>query len=160
MIYKNVTMRDKSPTGEVTFDMVTKMTATINGYKDMNVLVNTQMNVANLYIKNNSQGKRLAKEYVNAFEKELKALEEERAAAQKEYEEEMKNLREEAEKEAQTGEQATPDTDTAPFDGFDSEDGSSDNADTAPSDNADSLEIENGLSDDGGNQPSDNEQGE
>ena len=156
MIYKNVTMRDKAPTGEVTFDMVTKMTATINGYKNMNVLVNTQMNVANLYIKNNSQGKRLAKEYVTALEKQMKALEEERAAAQKEYEEELKKQQEEAEKEAQSEEasevfpeEAMPDTETA------APDTSAENAasDTSGSD-------ENPASDGGGNEPSDSKQGE
>ncbi len=97
MVYKNVTLNDKNPTPEVTFDMVTKMTATINGYKNMNVYVNTQMNVAKLYIENNSRGKRLAKEYVNAYEKHLKELEEQREAARKEYEEEMRREEEQAE---------------------------------------------------------------
>jgi len=96
-IYKNVTMNDKNPTGDVTYDMVTRMTATINMYKDLNVAVDTEMNVATLYITNSSRGKRLAAEYVKAYEKHREKLEAEREAAQKEYEEEMRREMEELE---------------------------------------------------------------
>lgn len=96
-IYKNVTMNDKNPTDEVTYDMVTRMTATINMYKDLNVAIDTEMNVATLYITNSSRGKRLAAEYVKAFEKHQKELEEQREAALKEYEEEMRREKEELE---------------------------------------------------------------
>lgn len=95
IIYKNITMGEKIPSSEVTFDMVTRMTATINMYKDLNVDVNSQYDVATLYIENTSRGKRLASEYAKAEERRLKELEEERKAAQKEYEEEMAKEKEE-----------------------------------------------------------------
>ena len=116
MIYRNVTMGEKIPSSEVTFDMVTKMTSSINMYKNLNVHIDSQMDVAQLYIKNKSQGKRLASEYAKAEERRQKELEAERKAAQKEYEEEMRKEREalknEQEDESeQTQESQTPQND-------------------------------------------------
>ena len=81
-------------------------------YKDLNVAIDTEMNVATLYITNSSRGKRLAAEYVKAFEKHQKELEEQREAALKEYEEEMRREKEELEnaQENITGENTKTDT--------------------------------------------------
>ena len=103
MVYRLIVVGDKAPDSAVTYDMVTKMTATINGYKNKYIEVDAVADVAQLYIKNHSQGKRLAKEYVTAMEKLEKKLEEERQAAIKRNEEEYK--KEQAENADQTEEQ-------------------------------------------------------
>lgn len=85
----------KTANGDVTFDMVTAMTATINGYKDRYVYFDSQMNVATLWLENHSRGKRLAKEYTTAEEKLIAAEKqkylEEQEANRREYEEDMRN---------------------------------------------------------------------
>ncbi len=97
IVYRLIVAGDKNPDHLVTYEMVTKMTATINGYKNKYVEIDAAMNVANLYIKNHSQGKRLAKEYVNQMDKFEKQLKEEQSAAAKENEEEYENEQSETE---------------------------------------------------------------
>lgn len=84
----------KTANGDVTFDMVTAMTATINGYKERYVYFDSQSNVAELWLENHSRGKRLAKEYTTAEEKLIAAEEQKRSEQQeanrREYEEQMR----------------------------------------------------------------------
>ncbi len=95
-IYKALSLRDKNPDGTVTHDMITSMTETINSYKDHYVSVDSQLDTALLYLQNESRGKRLANEYINANKKyleEKERIEKERMEElQKQLEEERKQF--------------------------------------------------------------------
>lgn len=94
MIYKRVVMNDKEPDGNVSFDMVTYLTASINAYKDRYLYIDSQYDVALLFLENESRGKRLAKEYITENNKYEQMREAEREAAEKEYEEQREAERE------------------------------------------------------------------
>ena len=92
-LYRALVMHEKAPADTVTFDMLSSVTAVINGYKEKYVYFDSQMNVAELYLVNHSRAKRLATEYITA-ERKLTAAEEERRRAEEEenrrqYEEDM-----------------------------------------------------------------------
>lgn len=101
MIYKRIVMNDKNPDGNVSSEMVTYMTATINSYKDKYIYIDSQLDVAKLYLQNNSRGKRLANEYViekNKYDAMIEAQEE---AARQEYEEHLKQEQEQKQQQEQ-----------------------------------------------------------
>ncbi len=91
MIYKALSLSDKNPDGTVTYEMVTSVTETINTYKDHYYNFDSQLETAKLYLINESRGKRLAKEYINANKKHL----EERERIEKERMEELRKQLEE-----------------------------------------------------------------
>lgn len=99
-LYRALVMREKTPGTDVTFDMVTSVTNTINRYKDYYVYTDSQLAVARLYLENASRGKRLATEYINAEKKLTKLLEEkaraEEEANRKAYWDDMATEREQA----------------------------------------------------------------
>ena len=98
LAYKYVGMNDYAPNSDIDDRMVTTMTLIINTYKDKYVYSDAQMDVAKLYLKNHSRGKRLAKECRNALEKYEKEQAEREAQnraileqEQKEYEASLEN---------------------------------------------------------------------
>lgn len=91
---------EPEPTGTLTQTTVANITESVNFYKDTYMYEDSQLAVAKLYIKNKSQGKRLASEYIQALKKYNKMLEEREAANLAELE---KLYKEEAEKNMQEG---------------------------------------------------------
>lgn len=87
MIYKNLVMNEKKPDITVTPEMIRYLTATVDSYRDSYVTVDSQMEVAQLYLVNPSRGKRLAAEYISAKKKYDQMIEEEREAAARAYRE-------------------------------------------------------------------------
>ena len=85
-------MSDHAPNAYIDDSMVSSVTAVINTYKDKYIYPDSQMDVAKLYLKNHSRGKRLAKEYRNAFAAYEKALAEKEAQNRALLEQEQKAL--------------------------------------------------------------------
>ncbi len=91
--YKYAGMGVKFPNSEITPEMVSDITTTINSYKNRIVFADAQTDVAKLYLQNHSRGKRLAKESVTALEKYEKALKEKEEQNRIEYEKMMEEER-------------------------------------------------------------------
>lgn len=99
LVYQIIT-NEPDADGTLTLQTVANITDGVNYYKDFYVYEDSQLAVANLYIKNKSQGKRLASEYIQALKKYNKMLEQKEAENLAELE---KLYKEEAQKNLQEG---------------------------------------------------------